>query len=217
MTDNNGPPNGVPADELWARITSVPRPSRLVDIPRNDVNGNPVGQVLMQVLSQAEQNMCAANAEEFAKKRMKLAYSREEQNIGYEDVYRNEAATQVICMAARSKEDPRVQAFPSADKMRVAFTSDEIAVLLQSYMMVQRELGPIVSRMSPEEMDAWIEKLQEGGAAFPLVLLSSEAKNDLVMHLVSRLSDSSTDTSSPGSQPSDGSTETPPTETNNDP
>jgi len=110
-----------------------------------------------------------------------------------------------------------VQAFPSADKMRVAFTSDEIAVLLQSYMMVQRELGPIVSRMSPEEMDAWIEKLQEGGAAFPLVLLSSEAKNDLVMHLVSRLSDSSTDTSSPGSQPSDGSTETPPTETNNDP
>jgi hypothetical protein len=139
---------------------------------------------------------------------MRLAAARDEQNLGYDDVYKNEASLQVICMAARHPRNAKAQAFPSPEKVRTEFTADEVASLLMSYMIVQRELGPIVSRMTNDEMESWIERLEAGGSAFPLALLSSEAKNDLVMYLVSQRSNSQTDTSSPGSQREDTSNET---------
>jgi hypothetical protein len=85
--------------------------------------------------------------------------------------------------------------------------------LLSAYAIFRRESGPIISDITPEEMDAWVELLAKGASRAPLVRCSSEALTDLILYLVSKLKQaSSTATSFAGSQPDVSSIQNPPSE-----
>jgi hypothetical protein len=197
------PPNDIPANVLWEQITSLPRPSRIVDFPKTDpVTGKPVAQVLMQILTQGELIAAAAETETNTKKLLKeTQIKRDDQSLGYENVYANESSIQVLFRACKRPGASQWPFFPSPTAMRDKLTQDEVAVLMREYLIVQGELGPIVASMDQGDVDAWVARLGEGGSAFPLALLSSDGVNSLVMHMVSRLYTSPTDTSLPGSQP----------------
>jgi hypothetical protein len=94
--------------------------------------------------------------------------------------------------------------FPTPKLLRTQLTQDEVGVLMNLYLTAQAELGPIVARMTDADVDAYVSRLVEAGNAVPLAFLSSEALNDLVMHLAYRLQPSTTDTSSPGEPPDSG-------------
>lgn len=194
--------------ELWARIASSERPSKVVDFPRNDpVTGEPVGKLAIRVLTQAELMIASSQADKFAKELLKDRPRREEENRGYDDIYRNEAAVQILCRACRDSEKLDIPLFPSPAQVREKLTADEIAVLTRTYTQVQTDLGPIVADMSEEEVDAWVERLGKGGETYPLALLSSDAHDRLTLRLASRIMSSPTDKSSAGSPPPDSSTE----------
>jgi len=197
------------SEDIWGQITAVPRPSREVDFPRALPNGKTV-RIAIQVLTQEEQMVCAAAAEDFARKtilRDKNASipKSDEARQGYDDTYKNAAAIEVLFRACRRVGDLKMPAFPSPGEMRREFSVDEVGVLFDHYLSTQAELGPVVAKMSKEEVDVFVDRLMASGDRFPLDLLSPGVLKNLVLSMASRLHSLLTANSSAGSQPESGS------------
>ena len=189
-------------DDLWIALTTIPRPTREIPFPRcYPGTETPVGSVLMWPLTQEEQMAANGEADRWTKKLLHDVQKKDEQNLGYQHTYTNEVAIQVLVRACRSMKDSARPAFPSANQMREAFTTDEIGVLFSEYCTVQVELGPIRAHMSKEESDALIVRLAQGGSTFPLDLLSLEQQRSQVLSMASQLVSCWTAMSSAGLQP----------------
>lgn len=211
------------SEDLWAQITALPRPSRAVPFPRNwpeglpeghaghGKAGEPVDTVHIVVLTHAEQMAAMATAEDVAKKACKEAPKRGEDNLGYENLYGNASTVEILFRACK-RADLKTPYFLGTKAVHANLTLDELGVLMSQYLITQEQLGPLTSRMSAGEVDAWLSRLEKAGAdASPLAFLSSGARNELLMHLASRVLSSKTATSSPGSQPDDTTSEPNPT------
>lgn len=197
------PPDIEPAD-LWQQITAMPRAHRPVDFPRKGPDGAAVAQVAVVVLTQEETMAANLQADRHVRKLMQDAKSlpnRNEMSGGYSNLFEMRASMEILFRACRRSGDLGKPFFPIVEAIGKSLTTDEIAVLMNQYVRVQAELGPIVSKMDQEEVDVWIERLATGGSAFPLDSLSSGALTALVMSMASRLWILSTDNSSPGSPP----------------
>ena len=208
----NGPPANVDPADLWAKLTSLPRPTKEVTYPRrHPLTGEWLeDKVSVQVLTEGELMGARAAADIYAKSLLKDAQKSGDANLGYQDIYRNALVVEVIVRAYRKPTMPgNPPAFPNPDLARRYMTSDEFGVLFQAYCDFQAESGPIISQMEPAEMDAWLERLAEGASQVPLAVLSSDAKNQLLEHSASRLYRSRTDSGSAGQPPSESSFETP--------
>ncbi len=201
------PPKSVPETELWRKLSQRPRPSTVVDFPARRGEESP-GKLALRVLTESELDYCRGAAEtvakEFCGKEGKAG------DLGYEDVYRQELALQLICFAARDPADNDVPIFPLPKHARQKLTTDELAQLVQSYHYFRAESGPLLYELTADEMEAWIQVLVKGGSRVPLARCSGEALTDLVMFLVSKLGNSPTDSGSAGSPPGESSTPTPP-------
>lgn len=202
-----GPPTNIEPSKLWAALQQAPRPFRVIDFPRQGPTGEPVGQVAIWVLTQEELMIASAEAEKFAREKLKAVDSINRESFGYDNLYAHEASIQILYRACRDVDDPeRRSAFPSPGHIRQHMTSIEVGTLFAHYLTVQAELGPLAATLSDEEIDAWITRIAEGGSAYPFDLLPSELQRTLVLTMARRLRSSSTGTSSAGSPPSDTST-----------
>ncbi len=193
----SGPPKNVEPSALWVKLTERPRPMKFIDFPSK--GGSP-GKLALRILTESELHVCRANATNTAKEL--LGGESRSGDMGYEDIYRNELAVQLVTVGCRAAEYPdgMIPAFPSAKDARKKLTSDEFAVLAMAYKAFQVESGPILSELTKDEMEAWIKLLQEGGSRVPLAHLSGEAQTDLIMFLVSMLPTSQTASGSAGLQ-----------------
>lgn len=182
------PEEKITPSALWLALTAIPRPTKEVPLPRKiPGTDEPVGVVRMWPLTQEEQMAANADADRFTKALLKDPQRKEDANLGYHHTYTNEVAVQVLLRAARDPDDIKRPAFPSAGLLRQHLTTDEIGVLFSNYCTVQSELGPIRAQMSPEEADALILRLAEGGSTFPLDSYSWEQQRTLVVSMASRL------------------------------
>ncbi len=208
----HGPPKTEEPSELWRKITTMPRPHEVVDFPRLDESGEPVARLAMWVLTQEEQSNAAAEALRTTRKKLlEQADSKAlpgEDGEAFRNVYDNVAACEILHRACRQADDLSRPFFPSSNEMRKHLSVDEVGVLVSCYYEVQSKLGPIVSMMTEDEYHAWVEKLSEGAAVFPLGRLSSQARTELTMRLASDLWKCWTANSSPTSPPESGETET---------
>lgn len=193
----SGPPKDIEPSSLWLKLSGKERPFKLVDFPRNDENGEPIGQLAIRILTQEEQMAATAAAEKLAKELLKDGKKDE---IGYERLFTDAVCLEVLFRACRDPEDQVRSAFPSVKQIQKALTTEECAVLFSHYLTVQMELGPIVISMSDEEIEAWITRLAEGGSAFPFDLLSSDLQKIVLLSMAFQLRSSATDKSSAGSQ-----------------
>lgn len=206
MTQSNssgaGPPKNVEPADLWTRLTTLPRPHTEVAFPRRD---SATGQwmtdkVGLWVLTEAELMSCRAAADIYAKDLLdKNAPKSGDASLGYLDIYRNALVVEVVWRACRNPQALLGPAFPSTAMIRRYLTSDELAVLFQAYSTFQVESGPMLSSMTKDEMDAWIEALVEGGSAVPLARMPLGSVTELLMHSVSTLRKSRRGNGSAGS------------------
>ena len=208
----SGPPKNIEPSALFARLMARERPSLIVPYPAKGPDGEPVGQIALVPLVEAEVMACRSAAEAYASMMLDKPEDKggkvPRDSTGYRDVYVNELYVECLARACR---DPvardgalvasNVPTFPSPQHMRQWIFPGEISVLFEKYATWQSENGPIVSQMSEPELDAWIKVLSEGASRVPLAALSSAGQRDLILHLVSRLQNSKTDTSSVGSPP----------------
>lgn len=192
--------------ELWAQIIAMPRPHRTVEFPRLDDKGDPIAKITIVVLTQEEQISASVETERFTRKMIREVPRADEAKRGYEDIYNNQAAVEILHRACRVEGDTAKPFFPSPTAMRAHLTPDEIGVLFRSYLIVQDEVGPIIASMSSEEMEAWIKRIADAGSRAPLAFLSSGALIDLVYTLALQMSTSATPSISPGSPPEDSTT-----------
>ena len=184
--------------DLWALITAVPRAHKLVDFPKKNEQGEPICQVAIWVLTQNEQELAQASALERHEKMLARASSSTKESQK-DDLYLNCAADELLFRCCRNPDDITKPFFPSVDAVR-QLSVDEVGVLCTSYASVQEELGPIASRMSQEEMDAFVDKLAASSDRFPLDRCSPATLRALAFSMASRIASLRTDKSSPGSQ-----------------
>jgi hypothetical protein len=199
----SGPPTNVDPGALFAKLTSVPRPFKVIDHPRKDPEtGQAIIQIALVPLTEGQLMACRAGAEAYSRLMLKDDDGKKTpgDSLGYRDLYVNAVYVEFLARACRHPGNLAFPVFPNgADQIRQNLTSDEVAVLFAACELWQAESGPIVSTMSAEEMQAWIDVLAEGASRVPLSQLSSAAKNDLLLHMASRIRSYSTGSFSPGS------------------
>lgn len=206
------PPKDIEPAALWLKVIARPRPHELVDFPRLDENGKPLGQIAIRVLTQEEQANAAAEALKTTRRKMGEDSTKPvpgEDGDAFQNVYGNIAACEVLQRACRNPEDLERPFFPSSGEMRKHLSVDEIGVLMASYHEVQARLGPIMATMTDDEYKAWVETLAKGAAVFPLARLSWPERTALMRRLACDLWTSWTSSSSPSSPPSEPSSESP--------
>lgn len=212
QTKGAGPSADKAPADLWTLLTELPRPHTEVPFPRkHPVTGEPLTEkVAIWVLTEAELMSARAAADAYAKEMLSNPQKSGDANLGYQEIFRNECIVEVICRACRNVKDLKAPAFPNPMLARKFLTSDEFSVLFQAYCDFQAECGPILSHMTREEMNAWIDRLMEGASLVPLAALSSGARNQLLLHSVSLLQQSRTGSGSPGAPQAESSTSTSP-------
>lgn len=181
------PSDSLSPAQLWAEVTKLPRPHRVVDFPRKGLDGEPVCKIILTSLTPTEQVRSASEAEKYVQSKLGIQ-KIEERGTGYSAVYDSAAATEFLYQSARCAQDFNTKFFPSSQAIRDFLTSDEVAVLVQAYAQMTNEIGPMISNMSKEEQEAWLEKLALGAQiTSPFYLLTSEQKNDLLRYSAEQL------------------------------
>jgi hypothetical protein len=199
----SGPPKDTPPAELWLKLTERPRPTCEFQFPGPGVNGEPLPKAKIVILYEAELHACRANATKVA--RELVGDAGRLGDLGYEEIYRNEMASQMVALCLRAHDNPTFFVFPSPKSVRQKLTTDEVAAVASAYTQFRIESGPMVSELSPAELDAWFKVSMEGASRVPFSVLSGEALIDYVMYLVSKIKSLSIATGSPGSAPSEQS------------
>lgn len=211
---NQGPPSTIEAPDLFAMLTTLPRPFITVDFPRSlPGTDKPIGRLALRVLTPEEQQFAAARADEYTKTLLRVTPKRDEASQSYDDCYHNESAVQLALFACRKPENPAEPTFKAANEIRRLLTSDELGVVCKHYYRAQLELGPIVATMTPETAKAWVIRLVEGASAYPLDLLPSELKDTLLQLMACLLYPCLTGTSSPTAPRESSTTDSPPAPT----
>lgn len=214
---SHGPPKDIDPSDLWSQITTMPRAHRVVDFPKYDKNGSPLGQIAIVVLTGDEVQAASMNAEKFIRKACKDAFGEvpkaDEMSGSFQSMHNTRATSEILFRSCKKAD----QCEPGPDGVCIVdhgelerffsiredigkLTTDETAVLMRHYMQTQSTLGPIVKHMSQSEMDEWLEVLARGGRVDPLAFLSLEDVTRLLMYSACRLYPSQTDTSSHGTR-----------------
>lgn len=201
----------LPADYqpslLWSLLSKSPVPHLLVDFPVSPRHPNPemfARQIAVVPISLEEQMVAQAEAEDFIRTEMLKHPPKEgEKNITYGNLLESERALRVLWRALRDPADEKLdrRAFPGPKMMRMTLTPDQVSILTHQYIRAERLLSPIRDLSTGEELDAFIEKLIEGGKEDPLDWLPSAALRALTWRSIERLGQQARDRSSAGSPP----------------
>lgn len=195
------PSSDIEPADLLARIMQSPRPSKVVPFPRKGAKGQPIGEVRLIVLTQHEAMAAAAESERTTRKLLKEVPAKEEQAKGYTDVYNSAAGIELLFRACKDPADTEMKRplFRSKADIGEFLSQDEIAVLIQEYLYLSAEVGPQATEStSQEELDAWIEKLAQGGERIPLGSLSMGLVSQLLRYMAKLLWSLRMASSSPG-------------------
>lgn len=206
--------DGISSEDLWAQITAIPRPHRLVDFPRlhaetkpdgspNPEAGKPITQIAMLVLLQEETEAAAAEAEKKTRARLRgddgSLPGKDDLARGYVDVYNNAASVETLFRACKHPSDPELKKpfFRTPSDIRKYLTNDEVGVLMNSYLRVKAELSPVrIGWATDEEIEAFLVALAKAGSLHPLDGMSWGALMILVGYSVKRLAELLTASSS---------------------
>jgi len=191
------PPKDAQPSELWLQITAMPRPHRVVPFPRKGI----VAEIAMVVLTGDESMAAKASTERHVRKLLRedpKVATKGESGQGYLDLCEQRDSQELLFRACKQPGDLSRSFFPTIESIGANLTTDEIAVLVLHYRRTMAELGPIVSEMSQEECDAWIEMLAKGGSLDPFDLLSLGQQSRLMRYMAVQCWASRTGNSSPG-------------------
>lgn len=187
------PPTDIPPSELFRKLLERPRPSQLVDFPA--ASDFLVGRLRIQVLMHHEHDEVRETVQRYYTEKKKLS-AEEQKSPLWAEVIADHTAAELLSRACVQEHpipapegEPQVYPKVFADGLQVkkVVTSDELTVLWTLYQMIQRRFGPYEGLIaSPEELNAWIEKLAVGASAFPLSQLSWHHLVDLAMQLAAR-------------------------------
>ncbi len=189
-----GPPDDVAPSDLFLKLQES-RPSEVLNFPRKTSDGKPIGTVRLQVLIADDHDAARILVKRKLCEKYKLKPEDLEGALG-NAVLNDGVARELLAMACltearmanTTEESPRYpRVFPDAEAVGKVLTADELAVLFQSYLLVQAKYGPFDKTVQTEEdISAWIVRLVEGAADYPLGRVSSVGWAELASFLAGR-------------------------------
>jgi len=197
------PPEDISPAELFLKL-SEPRPSEVIDFPRKDRFGDPVGKIRIQVLTMEDHNRARILAQQALKKTvagfgLEALDQRDMESPAVREVLGDLVAHEILCMACVSDkptfeatdERPAVYAkvFKTPADLRRVLTADETLTLFRAYQLVQHRYGPFEATTGEDgELEAWIKRLEEGAEHFPLLRLALPQLHELTSCFAARIS-----------------------------
>ena len=197
------PPEDISPSELFLKLSQSPRPTEVVDFPRVDESGKSIGQIRIQVLRMEEHDRARIMAQKRLKERSRVyGYDKIEaadmDSAGIREVLGDMTARELLAIACLDTRNhaggddekpfyPRV--FPDSDSIAQILSADETAVLFSAYLLVQDKYGPFERNLTSDaDVDAWVQRLEEGASAFPLLHLPLPRLVELASSLAARTS-----------------------------
>ncbi len=198
------PPEDVEPTELWLKLCEA-LPSEVVDFPRKNKDGKPIGKIRIQVLRMEDHNKARMRATKALKETAKDSGIREDfdknemESDAIREVLGDLIAHELLCMACFSDKESGIvdsegnpvyaKVFATPYHIRSKLTADETLVLFNAYRLVQYKYGPLEKYVdSDEDLEAWIQRLKEGGSAFPLSVLPLPQLAELTYSLSEKIS-----------------------------
>ncbi len=184
-------------ENLWAKLFQRERPSIDVDFPVND--GEETLKMKVIELTAEEATVCEMDAEKKVKELFKGNLPQKgEQSNSYDSMYNKYNSANMLYRACRNVNDSKIKIFPTPDAVLKYCSVDQMGVLMNNYYDLMATKGCIKAISDPEELEITMQRLIEDGtnARFLLLSCSLEFLKDLIMHLVSQLSNQPTDNSS---------------------
>lgn len=166
------PPKGERrVGENMARIISRGRlPHAVVDFPRYDDLGVPVGKVYLRPLTQFEQDLCRVNAAAYIQRTM--GDQKIDPRWKPEEFEDNAVLAEILAIACRDADEPEKPFFTYGVTETRECTTDELAMLVASYNAIREKSYPTFRDMSETEMLAWVRVLEEDAEQFPFSRVS---------------------------------------------
>ena len=172
------PAKEIKPSELFLKLTEAPFPSESdLDFPRRGPDGESLFKFRIRVLAQSDHDRARMAAHDSISKR---GYTPEQmQSQAIREVIGDAVAKELLAMACLENDshisDPNgnpkyARIFASAKDLG-QLAADEISVLFNMYLLVQRKYGPLETSA---DVDAWVKRLVEGGSGFPLLQLDSQ-------------------------------------------
>lgn len=188
-----GPPTDVEPSELWRKLSETPRPSDVVDFPRKDGKGDPIGKIRIQVLTQEQHDEARERGQKHLVETKKIPLEQIKTDL-MREVLGDAVAREVLALACLTEnpipgtDPPRYgRVFPDGPSIGQKLSADEVGVLFTQYTMVQNRFGPYEGNVHNEdELNAWIKRLAEGASAYPLAALDLQALLGLCLSLARR-------------------------------
>lgn len=184
---DNGPPGDITPRALVSLLLSRGRPPcAVVDFPRFDEAGKPIGKVAVRLLTVTEEDLALANARKYVSEKLRT----NEADLPWrpEELEHNARIMEILAIACRDAENMEEPFFAGGVfEARKFFNSDEMGALARVYAKLKTETHPALKSLSEQEMEEWISTLAEGWDAFPFALLSREQVEILCEHCVRSL------------------------------
>jgi hypothetical protein len=203
---NLGPPQDVEPAALLRKLMDSRPPNEVIDYPRKDDDGAPVGQLALRILTPDEIENATANAEAHVRRKLQSASkdrhdaAKQVNQQAWQELFESARAIELLYVACRVHDDLSKTLFNTPKDIRDFATLDEIATLLNQYEALQFRFGPQWRLLTEDECEDWIKTLEAGiDTVSPLGLLSLGQCHLLIKSLVSRYGSLVTDKSSDGS------------------
>lgn len=197
------PPEDVTPSELFLKLCE-PLPTEVVSFPRKDRFGNPLGKVRIKVLTMEDHNRARIQAQKALKQSVagfgiEALDKNDVDSPAVREVLGDLVAHEILCMACVT-EEPLFEAtddrpatygriFKTPSDLRRVLTADETLTLFEAYRLVQYRWGPFEMLTNEDgELEAWIQRLEEGARSFPLLALSLPQLHQLTSSLAERIS-----------------------------
>jgi hypothetical protein len=175
----NGAPPDISPDELVMQLSSREQPSRVVDFPAKPGASNTSGQLRIIILPAMEKTKAKSEAGKITRNQLKVDLGREPTVDDLSTDYAREMLNDVlvaslICRFSRSRdpigevgENRRVtygRIFKSPEWVLNNFSSDEVALLMMEYQILEVEEGPREQILldDPFILQMWIDKAKKG-------------------------------------------------------
>ena len=173
---------------LFDELSKRKQPSRLVDLPVKDENGESIGKIIIRTLVH-DDNVEIQKAATLECDRIYKDEKIDHNSDIYQKRFDNIAAKHFIFRACRDPENPEKPFFPTPEHVGKHLSNDEIMLLLRHYETLQSERGPVIAYMSDNQFEEWVGKLAKAAEDSPyfLDLFLPEAKDHFIMYMARQL------------------------------
>lgn len=158
-----------PSAFVAALIANSEPPAVTVPFPRNGRDGKPLAHLQIRLLTQAEEDLCFANARRYV---AQLTEGEGDIKWKPEELEHNARASEILAVACRKADDATKPFFEHGVVDTRQFVTDELGQLMLVYARVKEDRWPALNSMSADEFNKWVDIVAEGAVDYPFSFFS---------------------------------------------